>query len=205
MPYQDSNASRRNLLVTSLMFIAVGFGGGEVSGQGVKLPLLDVTFKNMNFLIAMAWVMLFWFAYRYWQKNQVGDKIIERITDMGESYNRRKVIEYVRQVTNKPHIDDEFKGDPSVFAFRILEGDGFGSVGGDFKVRYHLVPHKSHSSIHEPEYVPNVVTLNDPRGQKLIRKLKFRARIVAPEYTDYVVPYVFFITAIASGIYGWVV
>ena len=65
MPIQDSEAERRNLIVTSLCFIAYNLGGGNFTSNEVRLQVINVSFTDPIFLGFLAWMGLFWFAYRF--------------------------------------------------------------------------------------------------------------------------------------------
>lgn len=67
MPIEDNNPERRNLMVTSLAFIAYFLGGGSVKDDTIELAVVNVAFEHGWVLAVMAWLMLFWFALRYWQ------------------------------------------------------------------------------------------------------------------------------------------
>lgn len=69
MAIQDSNAERRNLVVTSAAFIAFYYGGGKLSSNAITLQVVSVTFNRPVVLAVMAWTSLLWFLYRYWLLN----------------------------------------------------------------------------------------------------------------------------------------
>ena len=66
MSIEDSNPERRNLAVMSMSIIVFYIGGGSVDGaEGLSLPLVTLHFKNPELLGCLAWIALFWFAFRY--------------------------------------------------------------------------------------------------------------------------------------------
>ncbi len=65
MPLEDSNPTRRNLVVASLAFILYCWGGGSFKDSTVHLSVINVEFEHQVFLGIMAWVILFWCMYRY--------------------------------------------------------------------------------------------------------------------------------------------
>jgi hypothetical protein len=67
MAVEDSNPERRNLLVTSLGFVAYYYGHGAFVDKELQLELINIHFHKTGFLAALAWTMLFWFLFRYWQ------------------------------------------------------------------------------------------------------------------------------------------
>jgi len=70
MAIHDNNPERRNLVVTSLAFIMFYLGDGSINDDAIKIQLINITFNNPEFLRITAWIMLFWFALRYWQTHQ---------------------------------------------------------------------------------------------------------------------------------------
>lgn len=67
MTIQDSNPERRNLMVTSIAFIAFFYAGGSFPDSSVKLQVINADFSRPDVLAIIAWTALFWFLYRYWQ------------------------------------------------------------------------------------------------------------------------------------------
>jgi hypothetical protein len=105
MPIQDTNSERRNLVVVSLAFIIFVAAGGKVVTPGVRLLLLDVRFENADVLVAFAWILLFWSAWRYWLTNRGGAK--ERFTrEMHQNVRSRWVLKYLEQCTGeRTHVE----------------------------------------------------------------------------------------------------
>jgi hypothetical protein len=66
MAIQDSNAERRNLMVTSIGFIAYFYAGGSFSDSNVRLQVINADFSKPEILSVMAWSAFIWFLYRYW-------------------------------------------------------------------------------------------------------------------------------------------
>jgi len=69
MPFQDSDPERRNLMITSLGFILFFWGGGELKGDSLKLPMFNIEFFRPEIIAFFAWLALLWFLYRYWLKH----------------------------------------------------------------------------------------------------------------------------------------
>lgn len=78
MAPDDSDPHRRNLVVTSLAFIAFQVGGARIpdcsdadpscGDAHLRLAFLNVELTNLGWLYALAVVALFWFGFRYKQK-----------------------------------------------------------------------------------------------------------------------------------------
>ena len=63
--YEDSYPERRNLIVTSLGFIAFSFAGGDLNDGVVQLGVINAKFNHPDFLIVLVWIIFAWFIYRY--------------------------------------------------------------------------------------------------------------------------------------------
>ncbi|WP_417521897.1 hypothetical protein [Marinobacter sp.] len=69
MPISDSSPERRNLVVVSVAFILFYLAEGSVSGNSLRLFFVNIEFNEPVVLAYGAWVFLFWFGLRFWQKN----------------------------------------------------------------------------------------------------------------------------------------
>lgn len=92
MPYQDTDPERRNLLVTSLVFIAYYYAEGSVSNGELKLQIIDIVFSNPEALAMIAWAILFWFCYRYWVTHK--KKFKEGFEGEISTYSRHPILCY---------------------------------------------------------------------------------------------------------------
>ena len=70
MSIEDTNPERRNLLIASLAFIAYFYGGGQLPDNTISLQIVELIFSRPAVLAVLAWILLFWFAYRYWVVNR---------------------------------------------------------------------------------------------------------------------------------------
>jgi len=99
MPINDSNNERRNLTVLSLSIIAFYVGEGELGQNGVlNLPLINISFHNGHFLGYLVWIVLFWFAFRYWIENKedAKDKIFSELD--GSAHGLKYFKKQLRQL-----------------------------------------------------------------------------------------------------------
>lgn len=67
MAISDSNAERRNLVVTATAFIVYFAAGGHAVDSTIRLAVINVSFDKPHILAVIAWTMLFWFGLRFWQ------------------------------------------------------------------------------------------------------------------------------------------
>jgi hypothetical protein len=86
MAIEDSNPERRNLVVLSMAIIAFYVGGCEITDGVIELPLIKLKFTDPYHLAFLVWVMLFWFAFRYWVQHSAEIGRIFRSEISGESY-----------------------------------------------------------------------------------------------------------------------
>ena len=105
MPVQDSDAERRNLLVTSLAFIVYYTAGGNFIDNEVRLVLANLKFGEAEILAYFAWAALFWFALRYWQTHRQS-YIQQLITDV-RTYSLPSIAAwYITKSTGLLHDTD---------------------------------------------------------------------------------------------------
>ena len=102
MPISDNNPERRNLVVTSIGFIAYYLGDGRIDNEILKIQAISITFENTAVLAAMAWIMLFWFFIRYKQIH--GGMLQQAILNEAVQEKRNSIlIKYLQQKTGKPY------------------------------------------------------------------------------------------------------
>lgn len=71
MPISDSSPERRNLILISLAFILYYAAGGRFHGGEIRFFVVNLQFSKPAVLGMFAWVLLFWFALRFYQKTHV--------------------------------------------------------------------------------------------------------------------------------------
>ena len=99
MAIQDSDPERRNLTVASVAFIAYYYAGGQVLNNEVRIQVVNVTFAHHQVLALMAWMLLIWFALRYWQTRKqpfTG----EFASEISSSYQRDYVVRFTEKKLN---------------------------------------------------------------------------------------------------------
>lgn len=189
MAIQDSDPERRNLSVASIAFILFYFGGGELADNLVKLPIVNIRFTNTHFLAVAAWVALFWFLYRYWQKHR--GKLRYEFSARYRSYYEK---DYFRKYAEK-------KSGESFAKFGDTEGlriTGMINRDGALKLRY-----QRYTDI---QWDKNSRKLESATGESKSTEIpvngwmgfavRFRALIECayeePPFSNYGVPYILF-------------
>jgi len=71
MPISDSSPERRNLILISLAFIFYYAAGGGFHGDEIRFFVVNLQFSKPEVLGIFAWVLIFWFALRFYQKTHV--------------------------------------------------------------------------------------------------------------------------------------
>lgn len=114
MPLADNDPSRRNLMVTSLAFIAYFWADGCFTDSTVTLQVVNVSFDKPDVLAKMAWALLFWFALRYWQlhKKLVRETYIKEIRDKA---NSKITTWYLKRRVNRKDL-------PVPLGFKVADG-----------------------------------------------------------------------------------
>lgn len=90
MEFQDNDPERRNLVMTSFAFILYSWGGGSFDDGDINFQIVNLHFSNTIALAVIAWVMLFWFYYRYWLKHS--DTFRKKFTEEISKYKGHSFI-----------------------------------------------------------------------------------------------------------------
>jgi hypothetical protein len=108
MAIQDTDPERRNLTVTSVAFIAYYYAGGEVLSNEVRIQVVNVAFSNPMVLAVMAWILLLWFALRYWQTRN--SRFVDEFVGEVQPWKTRPyVLRYAeRKLKSKTNVDGGF-------------------------------------------------------------------------------------------------
>ena len=109
MPYSDSNPERRNLTVLSLAIIVYYLAGGQFLNGEVNLMLINAKFNNPAMLVVFVWIMLCWFAFRYFVTSTQPDKHMMGTTtldnDVYVNMNNYVIKKYLKDTKPNTLID----------------------------------------------------------------------------------------------------
>ena len=189
MAIQDSDSERRNLMVTSLCFIAYYSAGGYITKNEIQLQVLNVSFTNPEVLGIFAWILLFWFALRYWQTHQ--NMIIKStVEDIKSQSNSNIVIWYLKHLTKLNY------NKTGGFTNIELSKEPTGWV-----VRYKVAQEGQENKYGELTSVTRfgieeLIEFNGIRGLFVKIMIRITALIKKPGFSSYTVPYILFFTAI---------
>ena len=194
MPVADSNPERRNLMVSSICFITYFLAGGNFSDSIVRLQVVNIEFSKPYVLAIIAWVLLFWFALRYWQVNN-GELSNAYIKELSVTAHSKIAIWYVILRTGKKH---KVHGGFYPQGFHINGGKlhlRYGDVeGGNEGPNGALVNFKSNNFESTP--------VSGFAGFMLKAYSALKLSIVKPAIGSYFVPYALFALAVLLGIYS---
>lgn len=206
---QDNNAERRNLVVTSYAFIAVSIGDATMSKGVVTLSLISVEFQNIEYLVLLAWLTLFWFMFRYWltHKGLFTTNLKKEVKKFDDDPLIRK---YFRdRMGAEPLLKINHSSDDAESGYQLetLSTQSFKSgVGlvwrGATRVRRNEEG-KIISTTGGPVTDENknllekgVLVLNDFRGRWITLRLIIRCFYREESFSSYLVPYLLFIAAV---------
>lgn len=184
MPLQDSIPERRNLMVTSLGFIAYYFGGGTVTDSQLKLPVVNVAFANTTILAGLAWISIFWFLLRYWQTTK-GKIEKEGLPELATYKNRKYLISNVENtIGRKLNVDGGIVFHPPWIH------------DGKFGIAYTEISNPTFNPDGEVlSYNPGtdgILYFKGLRGRFVLARMLASCAIQKRSFSDYVVPYLLF-------------
>jgi hypothetical protein len=105
MALQDSNQERRNLTVLSLSIIVFYLADGSLQDVNVKLQIINVVFSKPEVLANFAWILLFWFCFRYRIVHK-GSWNVSFISEITSNTNCEKI--YYTYLVQKFGLGDDF-------------------------------------------------------------------------------------------------
>lgn len=190
MPVQDKDPERRNLMVTSLGFVAYYLAGGHVVENQIRIQVINISFDSPMVLAVMAWLMLFWFALRYWQTRK--GRTIDYIRNGLIALSERKCI--INYVTKKTGLKHNKKDGFSIFRLHFQHNEYF--------IVYSLVlslrtnSDGTDSPVLESKEIKLRINKKEYIGFVLLLKLFALSAFHKPEFTTHAMPYVFFYFAL---------
>ncbi|WP_137885363.1 hypothetical protein [Pseudomonas sp. 2FE] len=200
MAIEDSDPERRNLTVMSAAFIIYYLAGGSFKNNEITLEVVNINFSRPTVLAVIAWLMLFWFIYRYWQTHQ-------------DHFRNAFPAEFVKQqssATLKRHLDSTLPkqaDDPQQSYFP----SGVWWNGNRVKVGYINATSISRSASghralisHEGNVRSGELHLSGIKGWSVALLLTCKTFIAEPSFAGYIVPYLLAAFAITLGVANYV-
>lgn len=207
MPAADDNPHRRNLSVTSFLFITYFWAGGHLTDSSLKLPMVNIAIDNPFIVGVLAWGILFFFAWRYKLKTKyVFDNFSsDCITEMRINHWLR--LYTFNKLPEGHNLNSDLKANGATQ--EVIE---WGGLTGKIKLRAHKINqyNDSHRTISA-----NSVSFNFTMGEppscldyelSYLRSLTLRCQIgmaaaaKREQFSDFVLPYMLFLIAVLSGV-----
>ncbi len=194
MAIQDSDPERRNLMVTSLAFIAYFFGGGSVTQSTIKLPIVNIEFSNATFLAAMAWAVFAWFIYRYWLAHHgkflpvFKDELYDwRLSSQIENYLTEHVPgEIVKSAVNQSEIETANNTGNLIITIELLKRRP------DITYIENTTIRRSSDGVvgsYHGNTQNKILSLEGIKGWIVVAKCISECFFNKPSFSDYIVPY----------------
>ncbi|WP_415905392.1 hypothetical protein ACMXYW_04645 [Neptuniibacter sp. QD48_55] len=199
MAIQDSDSERRNFMVTSMAFIIYFYAGGSFAESEIRLQVINVTFNEPKILAAIAWILHFWFFYRYWQKHS--SSFLDGFENEIYNYYKKNYLSaYASKKLGQSIIKDEDEG------YHI---HGMVREDGKFGIKYCYA-----SSVVRDQRTGKIISWSnrkdDDKGEIFLDDfeghcLRFWTYTECcfryPSFANYIVPYILFFIALCGPVY----
>ncbi len=194
MPVADNNPERRNIMVSSLCFIAYYLAGGSISNSRIRLQVVNIEFERLDVLAIIAWTLLCWFALRYWQVHR-GKMYNTLLSELQSMLRSKEVIWFATFKTGKKY---KKPGGFHVDSFVNRKGKLYlktGTVeGGDID--------SNGMSTNYNSINPKDIKIAGLAGALFIGVSVVKLSFLKPGIGSYFVPYALFVFAVFLGIYN---
>lgn len=196
----DSSPERRNLMATSLAFIAYFVAGGEVAGDVVRVQVVNIRFADPTALVVLAWTLLIWFAYRYWlihrgAFSEALDKEVRFCSTKPyvKAYASRKWSESVVEDSEPGlHITGLY-----LIGTRLVANSQYAARIGRSRETYEA---NSYTDMEGKKDHPGQLEFTGFGGAFVKAQVLLDCFIRRPSFSSYVVPYLLFLFAVSLGI-----
>lgn len=198
MAIQDSDPERRNLIVTSLAFIAYFYAGGSFPDTSVRLQVINANFSRPGVLGVMAWVAFIWFIYRYWQTHS-GDFSSAFKKEFSRWQLKDYIINYVRRRVGQDIITDQDEG----YHINDITWQGHCVVinclyGKNAKRNSEGIIDGFYPLSHDNQY--DRIKMTDFSGWILAIRASLEYMFIQPSFSSYIAPYIFALIAMGGAI-----
>lgn len=198
MSIQDSDPERRNLVVSSMAFIAYFYAGGGFADTTLRLQVINADFSRPEILGVIAWLMYFWFIYRYWVTHR-GAFARAFTTEFSEWRTRPYITDYINryfgQVLQPDTSTPEYHAGGMAWRGYCVEimcthamvtRDGSGNVM--------RIAGIGNGQEHPPQYLQ----LTSLKGWMLGLRASISCMLKKPSFSGYIAPYVLVIVTFAG-------
>jgi len=199
MAIQDSNGERRNLIMASLGFILYFLGDGYIIDGKFKIQLLSISFNKPEVIGIFAWLMLFWFAIRYWQTH-VGKAISTLVSDIIiVVFHGKKslLIWYVKRIIKLPYNEDN----GFIFGRFSIDKNGWVAHYSEIDV-CGINANANPTYTYKKDGKDKTIRLSGLTGYALIGIYTLIACCTKQGFSSYSVPYILFYTALIIAVFN---
>lgn len=196
MAIEDSDPERRNLTVMSGAFIIYYLAGGSFKENQITLEVININFSRPTVLAVIAWLMLFWFIYRYWQTHR-GKFESEFRIELERYIQRGSLEQYVLKNLRPP--EENVRREFNLYTIRWKIGRPYAMYNNnEFTTSQH--GHKTYT-LNESERDMRLSGV----GWMLAIHATLRTLITEGSFASLIVPYILAAVAITCGVVNYVV
>lgn len=186
MNIDDPSPERKNLIVSSMSFIIFYYGGGDIRGNNLQLPFINMHFENTVFLACLAWICLIWFTYRY-TLTHGRDFNLKFPIEFNKSKNNPELIAYLYLRAHKFH--------------NIMEKHSCSEISWEnFNIAANFTYYQKNSN-HSLKAV-KIRLFDDYKGLYIGLKLTIKTCAQNPSFSQSLTPYILAFIAFTSPLFS---
>ena len=187
----EEYVSRRNLMVFSGLVILVHLTGMSISPGSASNSFVNIAFASEQILVYLVYILLFWYAFRYWQYHKL--RLRKRILDevIQDDANSFWWKLYVRKRTGKPA--SKIDGGVYIADIELIENK-LGIFYGNYKRMQGSTELINMFTRSKDYFIP----VKGVIGWFCITLSTLKRSILQPTLMSFFVPYLLFIAAIVS-------
>lgn len=221
MAIEYSDPETRNLSIISMAFIVYYLGGGSFPKDQLSLQVISIEFEKPLILAIIAWIMLFWFLYRYWvtHKGIFSKQYWSEVTDYKNHPHLRRYVE--KKLENEsllpiqkipPHEKEAIE--EGWVINEIAQIDGKTSAVAEYATDVTRDKYGNIKQLHDSnklnrikresrgDQLNKVIYLKGWQGKLTLSRINIKYFIENRIFSDYIVPYLLFCFAIISWLYS---
>lgn len=200
MAIQDTDPERRNLIVTSLAFIAYFYAGGSFPETSIRLQVVNADFSKPEVLGNIAWAVFAWFIYRYWLTHRRSF-----VSHFGSEFTEWQNKHYITKFVNR-HFDQEIFPNETTEEYRAV-----GIIWKNWRViltcdykrnkrdgRGNLM---SSATVAGNQKDTEYIELTTAKGWVIAIRATMGCILTRPSFSNYAVPYIMAAIALYGALY----
>lgn len=194
MAIQDSDPERRNLMVTSIAFIAFYYAGGSFPDSTIRLQVINAHFSRPNVLGFIAWLSFLWFIYRYWLTHNGNFSTMFK-REFTRCSGKKFIINYISKRIDQTALSDKDEG----YHVNAIVWQNGRVVA---RLQYALNVHRDQEGVingwsgTSPSEKKNIdISFSDFRGWYVAIRATLECFVKEQSFTSYIFPYLLAILA----------